>query len=189
MFPLNQSLPLCRHFATLRTGASSHEGVSTEQGAHFQNANWLVRRKGKVVRLEFCAESAEYWVSSNCNCRYRSSRFLLNCACGCTSCIDLVTIHGRSREGRYYTSPDWDYLDTCVTQQLPEHKKIPIFGNGDVYNYTDWYEHLQVAAENADREREAAVSQGVDPVTPPESTLAGCMLARGALIKPWVRTW
>ncbi|KAJ8333609.1 hypothetical protein SKAU_G00416170 [Synaphobranchus kaupii] len=73
--------------------------------------------------------------------------------------VSLITLHGRSREQRYTKLADWDYIDTCSKLASP----IPLFGNGDVLSY-----------EDAMKARETGVS--------------GIMLARGALIKPWIFT-
>ena len=72
----------------------------------------------------------------------------------------LCTLHGRSREQRYTREADWDYINECAQLAHP----MPLFGNGDILSY-----------EDANRRREAT---GVD----------GLMIARGALIKPWVFT-
>ncbi|XP_030645059.1 tRNA-dihydrouridine(47) synthase [NAD(P)(+)]-like [Chanos chanos] len=73
--------------------------------------------------------------------------------------VSLITLHGRSREQRYTKLADWDYIDTCSKLASP----IPLFGNGDILSY-----------EDAMKARETGVS--------------GVMLARGALIKPWIFT-
>ncbi|KAK7124159.1 hypothetical protein R3I94_018503 [Phoxinus phoxinus] len=73
--------------------------------------------------------------------------------------VSLITLHGRSREQRYTKSADWDYIDTCAKLAAP----VPLFGNGDILSY-----------EDAMKARETGVS--------------GIMLARGALIKPWLFT-
>ncbi|XP_056116226.1 tRNA-dihydrouridine(47) synthase [NAD(P)(+)]-like [Rhinichthys klamathensis goyatoka] len=73
--------------------------------------------------------------------------------------VSLITLHGRSREQRYTKSADWDYIDTCSKLAAP----VPLFGNGDILSY-----------EDAMKARETGVS--------------GIMLARGALIKPWLFT-
>lgn len=73
---------------------------------------------------------------------------------------DMVTIHGRSREQRYTKLADWDYIGQVVKSVDPK----PMFGNGDVINFEDYNEFKA------------------------KSGVAGCMLARGALIKPWVFT-
>lgn len=73
---------------------------------------------------------------------------------------DMVTIHGRSREQRYTKLADWDYIGQVVKSVSPQ----PMFGNGDVINFEDYNEFKE------------------------KSGVAGCMLARGALIKPWVFT-
>ncbi|XP_032250566.1 tRNA-dihydrouridine(47) synthase [NAD(P)(+)]-like isoform X3 [Halichoerus grypus] len=71
----------------------------------------------------------------------------------------LVTLHGRSREQRYTKLADWEYIAQCATAASP----MPLFGNGDVLSY-----------EDANR----AMQTGV----------AGVMIARGALLKPWLFT-
>ncbi|XP_024898950.1 tRNA-dihydrouridine(47) synthase [NAD(P)(+)]-like [Pteropus alecto] len=71
----------------------------------------------------------------------------------------LVTLHGRSREQRYTKLADWQYIEQCVAVASP----MPLFGNGDILSY-----------EDANR----AMQTGV----------AGIMIARGALLKPWLFT-
>ncbi|XP_072529472.1 tRNA-dihydrouridine(47) synthase [NAD(P)(+)]-like [Salminus brasiliensis] len=73
--------------------------------------------------------------------------------------VSLITLHGRSREQRYTKLADWNYIDTCSKLASP----VPLFGNGDILSY-----------EDALKARETGVS--------------GIMLARGALIKPWLFT-
>lgn len=110
--------------------------------------------------------------------------------------VDMVCLHGRSRRQRYSREADWGYIAECA-QQITEYKRqhaadadshahmeqsadsgpssrivnawgyapggqMSFLGNGDIYNYQDYYDHLEHAR--------------VD----------GCMIARGALIKPWV---
>jgi len=70
-----------------------------------------------------------------------------------------LTIHGRSREQRYTRLADWEYIGHCT-----EKVKVPVFGNGDIMNYEDY---------NMQKEK---------------SKVTGVMLARGALIKPWLFT-
>ncbi|XP_058062406.1 tRNA-dihydrouridine(47) synthase [NAD(P)(+)]-like [Anopheles bellator] len=71
----------------------------------------------------------------------------------------LVTIHGRTKEQRYTKRADWDYVQRCASQATT----IPVFGNGDIYCYSD-YETARERCPN----------------------IAGVMVGRGALIKPWV---
>lgn len=70
-----------------------------------------------------------------------------------------LTIHGRSREQRYTRLADWDYIGQCAGTV-----NIPTFGNGDAMNFEDY---------NVMKEK---------------SGVSGIMLARGALIKPWIFT-
>lgn len=74
--------------------------------------------------------------------------------------VSLVTLHGRSREQRYTKLADWDYIDQCATIAQP----MPLYGNGDILSYEDLDRHLK------------------------ETSVSGCMIARGALIKPWIFT-
>ncbi|DBA73292.1 TPA: hypothetical protein ACH3X1_011348 [Trebouxia sp. C0004] len=70
-----------------------------------------------------------------------------------------VTLHGRSRQQRYSRAADWEYVTNCA-RQVPE---LPLIGNGDVFSWTDYQAHI-----NAD------------------SPVATAMIARGALMKPWI---
>ncbi|CAN6651465.1 tRNA-dihydrouridine(47) synthase [NAD(P)(+)] [Trichomonascus vanleenenianus] len=82
--------------------------------------------------------------------------------------VAAITLHGRSRQQRYTRLADWDYIREVadlVKQQREEIEdgvKPWIIGNGDVYSWKDWYDDIE--------------HSGVDSV----------MVARGALIKPWI---
>ena len=99
--------------------------------------------------------------------------------------VAAITLHGRSRQQRYSRLADWGYISNCAalikllnerqdgladtiaepdSRDLPASKNGNIYfvGNGDCYSFVDYYDHIE---------------QGkVDTV----------MLARGALIKPWL---
>jgi tRNA-dihydrouridine synthase 3 len=79
--------------------------------------------------------------------------------------LATIFIHGRSRLQRYSKEANWDYISQVAMSQSDQFRKIPIVGNGDIFSYTDYEEKI-------DRE-------GVE---------ATAMLARGALIKPWLPT-
>lgn len=72
--------------------------------------------------------------------------------------VSLVTLHGRSKEQRYLKLADWDYINDCAVLADP----LPLFGNGDVLSYEDYYHHID------------------------NSKVSGIMIGRGALIKPWI---
>ncbi|CEH15002.1 Uncharacterized conserved protein [Ceraceosorus bombacis] len=93
--------------------------------------------------------------------------------------VGAATLHGRSRKQRYKNEASWEYIGECVkayrdslhahneearTADEEEMLPIPIYGNGDVYDWRRYYETLDIS--------------GVD----------GEMFARGALVKPWVFT-
>ncbi|KAJ3679837.1 hypothetical protein LUZ60_016115 [Juncus effusus] len=73
-----------------------------------------------------------------------------------------LTIHGRSRQQRYSKSADWDYIYKCA-QNAPEG--LSLIGNGDVCSFEDFNLHASRCAR-----------------------LDTYMIARGALIKPWLFT-
>ncbi|KAB5541510.1 hypothetical protein DKX38_014484 [Salix brachista] len=73
-----------------------------------------------------------------------------------------VTIHGRSRQQRYSKLADWDYIYQCA-RKSPD--SLQVLGNGDVFSFVDWNKHRSDCPE-----------------------LSSCMIARGALIKPWIFT-
>jgi len=86
-----------------------------------------------------------------------------------TQSVDAIMVHGRSRLQRYTKNADWDYIFQCSDAQresvddtpLP---RVPFVGGGDVLSYEEFDAHLQ------------------------NGKLDTCMLARGALIKPWLPT-
>jgi tRNA-dihydrouridine synthase 3 len=74
--------------------------------------------------------------------------------------VSLLTVHGRSREQRYTNNADWSYVNNCAELADP----MPVFGNGDVLSFEDYYNNTE------------------------GKNIAGVMIARGALIKPWIFT-
>ena len=79
--------------------------------------------------------------------------------------VAAVTLHGRTRAQRYSRLADWEYIDECgKIAQTVSNGVVPLIGNGDVFNYHDYVKNVE--------------GQGV----------ATCMIARGALIKPWIFT-
>lgn len=101
--------------------------------------------------------------------------------------VAAITIHGRSRQQRYTKLADWDYIGQVAKFVKEEREKRfeeegsgryvkPwIIGNGDVYTWEDWYRAVEGDTEAYDNEEERKL-RSVDSV----------MVARGALIKPWI---
>lgn len=77
-----------------------------------------------------------------------------------TKCVSMITVHGRTRQQRYSKLADWDYI---YNQCCPLVSDIPMFGNGDCFTFEDYNRHT---------------NNGVD----------GVLIARGALVKPWIFT-
>ncbi|KAF3481283.1 tRNA-dihydrouridine(47) synthase [Arthroderma uncinatum] len=97
--------------------------------------------------------------------------------------IGALTLHGRSRQQRYSRAADWGYISECsaLVKRLNEQRdevadtirepderlqpsagKVFFLGNGDCYSHADY--------------NDAITNSGVDSV----------MVARGALVKPWI---
>jgi tRNA-dihydrouridine synthase 3 len=70
---------------------------------------------------------------------------------------DAIFVHGRTRNARYRRAADWSAIADLV-RALP----VPVVGNGDI-----------LYAHDVDRARQT-------------SGCVGVMIARGALIKPWI---
>ncbi|SJL01662.1 probable tRNA-dihydrouridine(47) synthase [NAD(P)(+)] [Armillaria ostoyae] len=80
-----------------------------------------------------------------------------------------LTLHGRTRQQRYTKLADWDYIKQCVEAVRSKEAEedlapVPIFGGGDCFSSQDYWSCVE--------------QSGVD----------GVMVARGALIKPWIFT-
>lgn len=101
--------------------------------------------------------------------------------------VAAITLHGRSKQQRYTRNADWEYIAECASlvKKLKADRAavvdtareadarnlsssgtgdgLPYFcGNGDILSHVDYNTHID--------------SAGVD----------SCMIARGALIKPWI---
>ncbi|CAL5431178.1 unnamed protein product [Camellia sinensis] len=63
---------------------------------------------------------------------------------------------------RYSKLADWEYIYQCA-RKAPD--ALQVLGNGDVFTYLDWNRHKSDCPD-----------------------LSTCMIARGALIKPWIFT-
>ena len=70
---------------------------------------------------------------------------------------DALFVHGRTRQARYTKAADWDAIG-----EIAAAVRVPVVGNGDIL-----FQH----------ELQAALAR---------SGCAGVMVARGALIKPWI---
>ncbi|KAG4305337.1 hypothetical protein PORY_001507 [Pneumocystis oryctolagi] len=93
--------------------------------------------------------------------------------------LSAIILHGRSRQQRYTKRADWEYIRQCASMinavkeydaynedrkenaEMGSSYDIAFIGNGDIYSWEDW---------------EFAMTSGIDTA----------MIARGALIKPWI---
>ena len=85
-----------------------------------------------------------------------------------TGRVAAFMVHGRSRLQRYSARTNWDYIHAVAAgsaaAEVPP-PQIPVIGNGDIYSSAEWEAHKAMG-----------------------SLSTCCMLARGALIKPWLPT-
>ncbi|CCH62959.1 hypothetical protein TBLA_0I03030 [Henningerozyma blattae CBS 6284] len=91
--------------------------------------------------------------------------------------VAAFTLHGRSRQQRYTRDADWNYISqTAAALRMAEQtrlenkddrdssqSRIQFVGNGDIDNYQDWHRILDS-----------------------DSNIDSLMVARSALIKPWI---
>lgn len=77
-----------------------------------------------------------------------------------------IVLHGRSRAQRYTKEANWEYIREVAETVREKRDELDVkpwlVGNGDIFSWEDWYEHLDKAKVDT------------------------CMIARGALIKPWI---
>jgi tRNA-dihydrouridine synthase 3 len=83
-----------------------------------------------------------------------------------------VTLHGRTRQQRYSRRADWDYIARCSKAVAPTG--LQLIGNGDVFSYSEYKERMDSGRGDGDVDGPGG--------------LATCMIARAALIKPWIFT-
>lgn len=80
--------------------------------------------------------------------------------------VAAVTLHGRSRAQRYAKEADWEYIREVADHMKEKREDMDlkpwIIGNGDIYSWEDWYTHID------------------------DHHVDSCMVARGALVKPWI---
>jgi len=77
-----------------------------------------------------------------------------------------VTVHGRTRQQRYTREADWSYISQCVdtAQAIQVDARPSIIGNGDILSWEEYEANKKLAGTSA------------------------VMVARGALVKPWIFT-
>jgi tRNA-dihydrouridine synthase 3 len=120
----------------------------------------LLRKPGRLARLvEAMAKAVKVPVTVKLRLGWREGQE--NVSSLAKACEEAgaaaISIHGRTREQRYSRAADWDAIGRVAAE-----RSVPVVGNGDILTP---YEA---------RERKS------------RSGVASVMLARGALIKPWL---
>jgi tRNA-dihydrouridine synthase 3 len=100
-------------------------------------------------------------------------------AWGCAA----ATLHGRTKEQRYTKEADWSYIETIAERS----SSVPLIGNGDIYSYQDAIRHMRSMRLDDDDGDDGHDDAGGDGGGG-GSGVTALMLARGALIKPWLFT-
>lgn len=120
----------------------------------------LLRKPGKVGALVAAMrEAVDVPVTIKMRLGYddEKPRFMEVARAAIENGVDAITLHGRSRSQRYRRAADWSRV-----AELVQAIDVPVIGNGDILDWQDAVYHQQ------------------------ESACAGLMVARGALIKPWI---
>ncbi len=149
--------------------------IAVDAGAHFIDLNFgcpidlIVRRGQGAALLKRPKKLAEVVAAVRAAVDVPLSlKLRLGYSAEKKNCVDLalraqeagadaVVIHGRTRAQRYRLSADWTLIDEAARQL-----EIPVIGNGDLL--TPW---------DLRRRRQ-------------ETTVSSFLVARGALIKPWI---
>jgi tRNA-dihydrouridine synthase 3 len=149
--------------------------IAVERGADFVDLNLgcpidlfcrrglgaaLLRKPGKVGALVGAMrEAVDVPVTIKMRLGYDDDkpRFMDVARAAIDAGVDAITLHGRSRSQRYRRAADWSHV-----AELVEAVDVPVIGNGDILTW-----------------RDAEHRRG-------QSGCAGVMVARGALIKPWI---
>jgi tRNA-dihydrouridine synthase 3 len=98
--------------------------------------------------------------------------------------VGAIMIHGRSRLQRYSRAANWDYIAKVACSQSSKlEQQIPVIGNGDVFSYLDYERILKLASEKSGGDNDDISNSSTRNNLSPTA-----MLARGALIKPWLPT-
>ncbi|VDP05585.1 unnamed protein product [Soboliphyme baturini] len=74
--------------------------------------------------------------------------------------VNVISVHGRSRDQRFTKLADWQYIGQCARIAEP----CPFYGFGDTLSFSDYLEKMEYIG------------------------VGGVGIARGALIKPWIFT-
>lgn len=83
--------------------------------------------------------------------------------------LPFEQLHGRTRQQRYSRLADHEYIANCVrhlrsVEEAEDLPRLPFIGNGDAYNHQQFWETIE------------------------KTKVDTLMIARGALIKPWIFT-
>jgi tRNA-dihydrouridine synthase 3 len=120
----------------------------------------LLQKPGRLARLvESMAKAVQVPVTVKLRLGWREGHE--NASALARACEEAgasaIAIHGRTREQRYSRAADWDAIGRVAAE-----RSIPVVGNGDILTHYEARERRQ------------------------RFGVASVMLARGALIKPWL---
>ncbi|KAI8805722.1 hypothetical protein BJ742DRAFT_774973 [Cladochytrium replicatum] len=111
--------------------------------------------------------------------------------------VSAITVHGRSREARYSKLADWKYILDKITphasaEMIDEQGEVippvAIFGNGDVLHSSDYWARMMGMRDLSNESELTHVLDAANGGGTQTGGVAGVMIGRGALIKPWIFT-
>lgn len=103
-----------------------------------------------------------------------------------------VTLHGRTRQQRYTKQADWRYIYDVAkeTRRAASPRDFQLIGNGDIYTFEDYERHIRESVAYGAADEDASADADADGATGDAerlpTALSSVMIARGALIKPWL---
>lgn len=100
--------------------------------------------------------------------------------------VQWVTVHGRSRKQRYSKHANWDYI-TGPCAAAAQRAGVSLLGNGDVYHWQDAIVENRDDANGSSADGDEG-NTNANGSRKKRSGIDTVMIARGALIKPWLFT-
>jgi tRNA-dihydrouridine synthase len=150
---ISQLQDLGIHWLDLNIGCPSGNVVKHHGGSYWLknlDALYILVRKIRSLHGNFFSIKMRIGFDSTEN-------FLESVKCLEDLGVDAITVHGRTREQMYSEVANWDLI-----QQASENVKIPIIGNGDLWNRKDISKRFE------------------------QTSCHSLMIARGALKTPWL---
>lgn len=137
----------------LNLGCPSNTVCKNGGGSFLLNDHTSIKEIVSLIRKNFTGRfSAKVRTGFNNTSKFEDLIKLLN-----DLGVEMITVHGRTREQMYKEPADWSYIKKAV-----KISRVPIIGNGDIWQLSDINKMFN------------------------ETECHGVMIARGALQSPWI---